>query len=153
MAWNFGGGRRVVFLGWRGTWRGSMAVETLPIRYRAASPGRIELNRVSGLIYEMARSYGPRSGEPPGYELISSREGGASPRIAEATTAGCGGDAIHGAGARSGTGIWAVDVADLASEGGGGGQVEAGSSAAVCALWSSHEVPRHAQGLLVGAFR
>src|SRR5207253_8157126 len=95
MAWNFGGGRRVVFLGWRGTWRGSMAVETLPIRYRAASPGRIELNRVSGLIYEMARSYGPRSGEPPGYELISSREGGASPRIAEATTAGCGGDAIQ----------------------------------------------------------
>src|SRR5437660_11441934 len=106
-----------------------MAVETLPIRYRAASPGRIELNRVSGLIYGMARSYGPRSGEPPGYEHISSREGGASPRIAEAI-AGCGGDAIHGAGARSGTGISAADVADLASEGGAGGQVEAGSSAA-----------------------
>ena len=61
MARNFGGGRRVVFLGWRGTWRGSTAVEALPIGYRAASPSRIELHRVAGLIYEMARSYGPRA--------------------------------------------------------------------------------------------
>src|SRR5437588_11063805 len=61
MARNFGGGRRVVFLGWRGTWRGSMAVEALPIGYRAASPSRSALHRVAGLIYEMARSYGPRA--------------------------------------------------------------------------------------------